>query len=273
MVRLVFVDMDGTFLTPEKTITPENARILDVAHERGVQFVPCTGRNVADLPLELIAHPCVRYAVCCNGSLIVDVATREVLHEVLMDKDVVRAVYEEVRGLRVTFDVFADGNVYTSRERFPYIDEVDLTPPTRAFVKAGRTLFDCSMDELLSRVGGVCRLNSFFHTPEEARAVWVAVDAQPSLRRASSLPCNVEVTHADAHKGSGVAWLCGKLGISPQDCVAFGDNVNDVTMLQAVGDGVAMANAEPECAAVANHVTGSCADSGVARYLAPLIDA
>ena len=45
MVRLVFVDMDDTFVTPDKVITPENLRILDVAHERGVQFVPCTGRN------------------------------------------------------------------------------------------------------------------------------------------------------------------------------------------------------------------------------------
>lgn len=271
MVKMVFSDMDGTFLTPEKRITPENMRILDAMGELGVQFVPCTGRNFGDLPPELLSHPSVRYAVCCNGALVMDVVKREVLHEVFIDKDVVRSLYADVRGLSVTFDIFADGRVFTSRRRFPIIGEVSLDPPTRSFVEAGRTVFDCPTQDLLERVGGVCRLNSFYHTREEAQAVWAAVDAYPMLRRASSLPCNVEITHRDAHKGSAVVWLCEKLGISPQDCIAFGDNDNDLTMLQVVGDGVAMKNAVPACRAVADHTAEGCADSGVARYLAPLL--
>ena len=69
MLKLVFVDMDDTFLTPEKTITPLNRKALDLAYERGIQFVPCTGRNYTGLPDELVHHPSVRYAVCCNGAI------------------------------------------------------------------------------------------------------------------------------------------------------------------------------------------------------------
>ena len=127
MVRIAFSDMDGTFLTPEKTVTPENARMLDAAFERGVQFVPCSGRNVGDLPREVVSHPSVRYAICCNGALIVDTSTQEVLRKVLIEKDLVRDLYERVRDMRVTFDVFADGRVYPHRDRFPIIDEVDLS--------------------------------------------------------------------------------------------------------------------------------------------------
>ena len=72
VVRLVFVDMDDTFVTPDKVITPENLRILDVAHERGVQFVPCTGRSVRGLPQQLVEHPSVRFAVCSGGALVYD---------------------------------------------------------------------------------------------------------------------------------------------------------------------------------------------------------
>ncbi len=50
MVNLVFVDMDDTFVAPDKTIPADNLRILDVAHERGVQFVPCTGKEPARAP-------------------------------------------------------------------------------------------------------------------------------------------------------------------------------------------------------------------------------
>ena len=272
MIRIAFSDMDGTFLTPEKTVTPENARMLDAAFERGVQFVPCSGRNVGDLPREVVSHPSVRYAICCNGALIVDTSTQEVLRKVLIEKDLVRSLYERVRNMRVTFDVFADGRVYTHRDRFPIIDEVDLSAPTKAFIKAGRTVHSMTIDELLDHVDGVNRLNLFFHNASEAQAIWDAVDAIPQLRRTHSLPCNVEVTDVEAHKGNGVRWLCGELGISTHDAVAFGDNDNDITMLQAVGDGVAMDNAEPSCKAVADHITASCADSGVARYLMPILE-
>lgn len=52
MVKMVFSDLDGTFLTPDKIITAENRNMLDVAYARGVQFVPCTGRNLSDIPSE-----------------------------------------------------------------------------------------------------------------------------------------------------------------------------------------------------------------------------
>ena len=45
MLKLVFVDMDGTFLNSAKRITPENLAAMDLAAQRGVQFVPCTGRK------------------------------------------------------------------------------------------------------------------------------------------------------------------------------------------------------------------------------------
>lgn len=272
MVKLVFSDLDGTFLTPEKTITAENARILDAAYERGVHFVPCTGRNIANIPSDLLAHPAVEYAVCCNGAQVLNAKTGEVLHEVVLDKGVVLELYRRVRDLRVTFDIFADKKVYTPRSRYGYIDTVDLSEPTRAFIRAGRTVFDGPVEDLLERVGDVCRLNVFFHTKAERDEVWRAVDDQPSLIRTTSLACNVEITDTRAHKGAALAWLCGLLGVSPSDAVAFGDNENDITMLRAAGDGVAMANAVPACRAACDHVAFGCEDSGVARYLSTLFE-
>ena len=68
MVKMVFSDLDGTFLTPDKIITAENRNMLDVAYARGVQFVPCTGRNLSDIPRSCWLIQVFWYAVCCNGS-------------------------------------------------------------------------------------------------------------------------------------------------------------------------------------------------------------
>lgn len=267
MLKLVFVDMDDTFLTPEKTITPLNRQALDLAHERGIQFVPCTGRNHTGLPEELVRHPSVRYAVCCNGAIVRDLRENRTLHEITMDHDLVHDLWHQLEAREVTFDLFADGGVFTARDRWHIIDEMDVSEATRHVVTSVRTCCDKSVDQMIDAAGSICRVNVFYLTEEDKHAVWEAVDARPELTRASSLPCNVEITHAGADKGAGLTWLCHYLGFSTADAVAFGDSSNDIAMLRAAGDGVAMANATPECLAAADHVTASCKDSGVARYL------
>ena len=267
MTRLVFVDMDDTFLSPDKGISDENRRILDVAHKRGVQFVPCTGRNVTGVPRELAEHPCVRYAVCCNGALICDAKTNEVLHEVDIPKGIVRDLYDSVRDLPITFDLFADGGVFTASGRWHVIDEMAVSDASRDNIKRVRTRVEAPVDKIIEQVGSICRVNVFYLTQGDADAVHAAVDARPELIWSTSLPCNVEITQREAHKGAGLRWLCERLGIDVADTVAFGDSSNDLTMLEAAGDGVAMDNASNECKAVADHVCESCAESGVARYL------
>ena len=271
--RLVFIDMDDTFLSPDKTIPADNLAVLDEAYERGVEIVPCTGRTFMGIPRELVEHPSVRYAVCCNGSLAYDAKTGETLHEVDIEKDVVRGLYDELKNLNITFDVCSGGVVYTAADRWHLMDELGFAPKGLAQVKGMRKRFDGTVDQAIEAVGEICRVNVFFLTEKDAHIVWAAVDARPELTRASSLPCNVEITRAGTNKGSGVRWICEYLGVDPADAIAFGDSMNDLSMLEAVGDGVAMANALDACKAVANHIAPPCSESGVAQYLRALWDA
>jgi hydroxymethylpyrimidine pyrophosphatase-like HAD family hydrolase len=84
-------------------------------------------------------------------------------------------------------------------------------------------------------------------------------------------PKNFELQADGVSKGSALLWLCGHLGIRPSDAVAFGDEANDVSLLAAAGDGVAMANAIPQARAVANHTAPSNDDAGVASYVMALL--
>lgn len=95
--------------------------------------------------------------------------------------------------------------------------------------------------------------------------------ARPELCRTSSIPVNVEITSVRATKGTALTWLCGHLGISPADAVAFGDSSNDLAMIEAAGDGVAMGNSSLEVKAAADHVAPPCDEAGVARYLEPML--
>lgn len=278
MVRLVFVDMDDTFVTPDKVIKPENLRILDVAHERGVQFVPCTGRSVRGLPQQLVEHPSVRFAVCSGGALVYDLRAGgagekngEVVHSQPIEKDVVRSLYDDVRDQRITFDLTAEDGVLASSDRWPLYWEAALDDATREMVLSQRTRFEGTTGELIERMDQIFRVNVLYVDDAGRRAVWDAVDARPELCRASSIPVNVEITDVRATKGTALLWLCDHLGVAVADTVAFGDSGNDLSMIEVAGDGVAMGNASPEVKAAADHVAPSCTDSGVARYLEPLL--
>ena len=97
MLRAVFLDMDDTFVAPDKTVPADNLRVLDLALEKGVQVVPCTGRNLAGLPPELASHPSVRYAVCGGGALVYDLGAGGVVSASVIAADAVRSLYDDLR--------------------------------------------------------------------------------------------------------------------------------------------------------------------------------
>jgi len=77
----------------------------------------------------------------------------------------------------------------------------------------------------------------------------------------------VEIAAAGVTKGAALAELCAELGIDRSEVIAFGDMLNDISMLAWAGRGVAVANAHAEVIAVADEVTASNDDDGVALVL------
>lgn len=277
MLKLVFSDMDDTFVAPDKTIPPDNLRVLDLLAERGVEFVPCTGRSASGLPPELTSHPCVRHAVCGGGALTYDVRARRPTVVNTIPRAVVRALYDDLRGCACTFDMLSpEGRIFTAADVWPYMAQLDVSEPLRQMLYRLRTRFEGTTDELIDKMTDICRINICFvgeRDGENGRRVWEAAQARPELTCVSSLACNVELTRAGVDKGSALLHLCAALGVDAADTVAFGDSGNDVAMLRAAGDGVAMAGAMPEALAAADHVAPPCEEAGVARYLEGLLGA
>lgn len=274
--RIVFSDMDDTFLARDKSVPAENLAALDTLAERGIPFVPCTGRPWYAVPREVLDHLACRYAVAADGTVIVEVrdarhARR--IHELPLGKERALALYGRVEGLPITFDIFWEGGIYVDRRRYELVRGFPMIEPERNAYLSGRTPLDLSTPEILQRLGGVDRLSSFMGTQELRRQVMVAVGEDPTLAYTFSSDVNLEITDARASKGSGVRWLCGHLGISRKDAFGFGDSPNDLTMMGAVGTGVAVANATPELADAAGVVLPWTSDEGgLGRYLSALLD-
>ena len=80
-----------------------------------------------------------------------------------------------------------------------------------------------------------------------------------------------EIGPADDDKGAGLRWLCDHLSVNAADVIAVGDELNDLSMLEWAGRGIAVENADPRVRAAAGEVIGSNTDDGVARFLESLL--
>ena len=82
----------------------------------------------------------------------------------------------------------------------------------------------------------------------------------------------IEISAMGVSKASGLARLCRRLHIDPEDVIAFGDMPNDLPMLAWAGHAVAVANAHPQVIAAADEVTAANDESGVAQVLERLFE-
>lgn len=270
---IAFSDMDGTFLDPHKRVLPVNLRALDALVEAGGQFVPCTGRPASFIPPELLAHPAVRYAVCANGATVTRLADGAVLRRADLGAERALALYRFWRdqNIRSTFGIFGDGKSYLARKLHDHLDRYIADADTQRSVGTSRLPFDEDPEELIGSLGHVERVSMYSLDAGELARMARAVDADPTLVRVSSHANNIEVSDAEATKGQGLLFLCGHLGIPVADSVAFGDHLNDVSMIRAAGRGVAMANGEQADKDAADDVCQSNEVGGVGRYLLGLL--
>ena len=264
---IVFCDMDGTMLASDKSIPALNLRALDLLAERGIPFVPCTGRPVSAVPDVVVAHPAVRYVVAANGGVVTDVREDATLRVSALDKDCVLELYERVRGWPLTFDVFADGAVYSERARYESMGGLGIHPATLAMLRRVRVPVDLTVPQIVERARNVEKLTCFFGDLGLRARLMRETEDIGGLACACGDPNDVEIMAPGVSKGSALVWLCEHLGIAVTSAVAFGDQDNDASMLRAAGTGVAMGNATSAVKAAADRVAASNDEAGVGSYL------
>ena len=256
-IRLIALDLDGTLLNSEKKLTPENEAALRRASEAGIEIVPATGRFYGGMPDFIRELPFVRYAITINGAQVLDTGTGESVYRAEIPvADAVRMM-EYLDRLPVIYDCYMDGWGWMTSSMQEKAAEYAPTPPVpelKAYLR------DTGRD--------VQKVQAFFHDLDlRARTIDELRLLFPDAAVTTSISNNMEINHKDAQKGKALAGLVSHLGIDVSETVAFGDDMNDLSMIETAGIGVAMANAAPDLIKSADRVTESCDDNGVAREI------
>ena len=184
-----------------------------------------------------------------------------------LSRDTARRIWRIARRFDVTFDIFADGACLSHRDVYTRLDEFVHDPHILSAMRATRTPVDALPLELIDSVDVLERVAMYWKDPADRDAILAELARVPNIEVTRSYPMNIEVMQRGTSKGSALEWLCRELGVPVADAVAFGDNMNDISMLQAAGTGVAMANAEAAVRAAADAVAAGNDEDGVAAFI------
>ncbi len=260
--RVIALDLDGTLTNNEKEITPRTLKALFKAQEEGAIIVIASGRpsfgikSVSD-SLEMSTRG--GYILSYNGGKIIDTTTHQSVFKRKLPEDVIPTVYHYAKEKGYALLGYKDGKIITETPDDEYVWEERRT---------NKMEID-GVDNLLEAlVANPCKLLMTGHEEDMAKAesdLKEMLGSKMDIFR--SAPFDLELVPKGIDKAETLKLLLEMLHLTPADLIAFGDGYNDLSMVKLAGMGVAMANAVPELKEVADYITLSNEEDGVAAAL------
>ena len=256
--KLVALDLDGTLLSSDKTISERNRAAVAGLVAQGTAVVVCTGRPPRTARAFAEQLELVDLGVVYNGGAVYNFATDTAIERFDFSSETAAAAIKTLRaehpgvmcGLETGYGWFIDRGRY------------DL-------VRGGRTPYGTEPDgvgDVLEFMRGYVTKLLVWHSDVPVRTLAGTLQGLP-LHSTWSIPGLLEVVREDVNKRTALERIAADMGFKAADVAAFGDQHNDREMLAWAGFGVAMGNAEPEVKALADWVTSGCDEDGVAEVI------
>lgn len=240
--RLIASDLDGTFLNSEMKVTPENNAAIAALQERGILFVPASGRSFYEMEKSMQENPLLRYYINSDGAVVYDKETGE-RDTACMDRALCNRIFDVLEEYVGFVVMHYDGNAYYDADKMnPEGLALHRITPYYGALLAQQDVAQPQFEAFFRSREEIEQIFVFFHSDEEMAECRGRLEAFPELQVVSSESGTFEVVSALAGKGNGLKRLAKRLGIPMEQTVAVGDSANDLSMLREAGLSLAVSN-------------------------------
>ncbi len=249
--KIIFFDIDDTLYRKyTDTLRPSVAEAMKALKARGILTAIATGRPYAAMPAKVravVEEAGMDLLLTINGQFIR--YRGEVLQKCSLETAKVDAMcaYFDREGIPYAF--VADHTIAVS-EPVPTVEDA-----------MAHILPDHPVDKEFYRRNEVFQMLGFYADDREAEVA--AEAAKHGYKTVRWHELAVDMLDAQGSKARGIRTAVAELGIDMQDVMAFGDGLNDIEMMKAVGFGVAMGNGHPDLKAVADYICPTVEEDGV----------
>lgn len=266
-IRMVALDLDGTTLNNQKELSPRTIAAFKKAMEKGAHIVVSTGRTFRSLPGQLFAIEGLEYIVTSNGAHVTELATMKTIYENYLASHAVEEVVRVLRGAGVSIETFVDGRAYIDKAEYEDVVANGSAYRDADYIKSTRNPIPHICDYMIQNKHQIENISVNFEFIEDKEKWEKILGHINDITLTSSFKHNFEIGGANTSKAEALRFLMRKLDVKAEELMACGDSPNDIEMIKLAGIGVVVGNASEEMKSLADYITDTNDNDGVAKAI------
>lgn len=271
-IKVIVLDVDGTLTNSKKEITEKTKEVLINAQRQGIKLILASGRPTTGLTkfakqLEMDKHHGL--LVSFNGSRVIDCQNDEILFNETISFYDCRAVLEHLKKFNVIPMIDKDEYLYVNDVYNCMIQANNKPMNIIEYESRGGNFLLCEKEDLAAFVdfplNKILVAGDDVYLKEHYQAIMKPFKNQLSCM--FTAPVYFEFTAKGIDKAKALDTVLSKMGYCKEQMIAFGDGQNDASMVEYAGIGIAMENAVQELKDIADDITLSNEEDGIAAAL------
>ena len=266
-IRLIALDIAGTTLTSDAKILPSTVEAIRAAHAKGIGVTICTGRNFGFTRAVREALGIKLPIVCMNGAVVQDALVT--YESKPMEKEAVDAVFDIAQECSIPVFAFDERYMYVPNRKdtlFLVEQWLWMSGGTRTDETSSVKICD-SAEAIRKELNGNCCKMLLSAANRDDFDMAVEKLKKTNTKVANSAALDLDIFSPETSKGEAVKSISRILGVGMDNVMTFGDGENDVEMTRDSAIGVAMGNGAECLKAVADMVTLTNDEGGIAHAL------
>ncbi|UTE77647.1 Cof-type HAD-IIB family hydrolase [Rossellomorea sp. KS-H15a] len=284
MITFIATDMDGTLLNEKQEISEANKQAILDAQEQGIEVVVATGRSYEEARYVIEEAGISCDIVCANGAEVRN-KQGEIIYQAGIESARAREIAAVLNETGIYFEIYTDEGTYTENYEMGVELIVNIFTTANPGVseeqvrQAARERFEKGHIKLVEDYGVlfeddnqlVYKFLVFSFDEKQLQEANEKLSALTGIAISSSGKENIEVNSLEAQKGVAIEKLLKDKGLSAENAMAMGDNLNDLSMMKVVGRPVAMGNALDQIKDFCPFITATNKEDGVAKAIQEVI--
>lgn len=269
--KIVFIDIDGTLVNDEKQIPKENIETIKKLKTKGIEVVLASGRPYHSIEKYSNIAGAMPYIIGSNGGVVVNYKEDKLLYNANIDKPLALEILKFVKANNLFTAITLSGNLVLENEMYSLTkenrDELIVVNSLGEYLKNTNEsiikfsiMSDNKEDLQIAREKLINKFNIAITNVD----TFVIPN---KYRKAGKNPYIMDVMKEYVNKGEAIKKLCKYLNLNTQEAIIFGDGLNDIEMFELDAYKVAMKNAKDKIKEMADFVTISNNEAGVAYKL------
>ncbi len=271
-IKLIGLDLDGTSLNVTGTaFTDITKNVFEKARSKGIDIVIATGRPYHSLPQDIFALDMIEYVVTSNGAMVYDLVNDKIIQKRYIKSSVIESLVKIFKSNDCIIDVFVEGKAFISEKDYENIMNGVTNFRPKEYIKRTRTPVADIYEFMIDNKDRIENISINYMEIKNKTIMENILSEIEDITLTSSVPTNNEIGAKEVNKAKGLNDILKLKGLTYDNLMAVGDNPNDISMVKSAKIGVAMGNASQKLKDVADYITLTNKEDGVAKAIEKLV--